>query len=499
MSALLLPACGGQDAVQRVELLDAPVALDSHVVWIDEASQQALVLDVGKKSVSSELSRYQLPTSPKRVWRRAQHNELLLLSYGGDAGEAELSRISDKEVVASFPIGARFDVVSQSSDGRYAIAWFSGNRDEADDSLLFNPNEIAIVDLENSPDQAVATQSLRGLGAAPRGVIFSPAMQVGDKSHRLALVLYDSHVVIIDVEHPERPAYTVEFSAQQGIGLNRVVFGSKEGKFYLLAQNSSDVFVVSLSPAGSNRKNDFEPSLNQLGAGARPTDMVPYGEGAEARLLAVSDNALLIIEAGANRVTPIALEHRAQSVLLFQGTSPSDSAVRQRALVYGSSGDRVTFVDLDNIEERTSRNLESVRVHPGQTAVSRLDDGLVLLARSNGLSLLNLERRATSELTAISNVAVVPTPDLRRIWVPDKGAGILGYVDYSSDSNKTNQVKVDGAFEHVLFFTEGEYKRVVLVHSSTAGRVTVLDASEPRNGDAVALRGLFYPAPLDQQ
>src|SRR5690606_27074408 len=139
--------------------------------------------------------------------------------------------------------------------------------------------------LDADEDKAVTLRSVRGFGKVPRRVAFSPSMEVAGETRRLVVVLFESHVSLIDLSYFDRPEYTVELSQASGIGLEQVRFSPDEQKIYLAGSNSNDVFVLTLLPAASNRANDFEPSLNQLGAGARPLDMAIYEHDGVRRLL----------------------------------------------------------------------------------------------------------------------------------------------------------------------------------------------------------------------
>ncbi len=123
-----------------------PAALDEHVVWIDQANQQALLLNVtSQKEV--DVRRYSVPDNPVNLQRRSGHNELLLLARGEGPDDGVLSVLGPQKVVREFHLGSRFDRIVQSSDGRFAFVSFSTSNDD-EDSLLFNPNQVAIVDLE---------------------------------------------------------------------------------------------------------------------------------------------------------------------------------------------------------------------------------------------------------------------------------------------------------------------------------------------------------------
>lgn len=499
MTATLGTACAEEAPRQGVVIFGAPAALDEHVVWLDTANDEALLLNVGRKDLVPEVSSYPAPENPVFVERRHGHNELLLLARGEGSGDGVLCLMGPSKVLKTFPLGSRFDIITQSSDGRYAFARFSPQNDDAD-SLLFNPNEIAIIDLDADEDNAVTLRSLRGFGKVPQHVVFSPTMEVAGEPRRLAVVLFDSHASLLDLSHLDRPEYTVEFSQSSSIGLQQVRFSPEEQKIYLTGSNSSDIFVLTLLPSGDNRVNDFEPSLNQLGAGARPLDMAIYEHDGARRLLAVSGDAALIIESGSNRVTRVPLPSTASRVLLYKGPAPFDDAEEQRALLYSEGSGELMFLDLDQVEERTTRNLERLPISGGIASLTPLDNNLVLVIRSNGLGMLNLNGRSASELSSTVNLSqAIPSPELNRLWIRPEGRSALAYLDYSEDQSTPGQVSLHSTINDMLLFTEMKTPRIVLTHSNVSGSVTVLDAIDPSDvSKAITLDGFFYTNVFDQ-
>lgn len=497
--ASVTTACGDEKPRQQVVTFGNPAALDEHVVWLDTANDEALLLNVAAKDLVPEVSSYPAPENPVVLERRHGHNELLLLARGEGSGDGVLSLLGPSKVGKTFHLGSRFDLITQSADGRYAFARFSAQNNDAD-SLLFNPNEVAIVDLDADADKAVTLRSLRGFGKVPLGVAFSPEMEISGETRRLAVVLFDSHVSLLDLAHLDRPEYTVELSQATSIGLQQVRFSPEEQKIYLAGSNSNDVFVLSLLPSGDNRVNDFEPSLNQLGAGARPLDMAIYEQDGNRRLLAVSGSAALIIESGSNRVTTVPLSSPASQVLLYKGPAPFDDAEEQRALLYSQGSGQLTFLDLDQVEDRTTRNLETLPISGGLESLTPLDNNLVLLIRSNGLGMLNLNGRSASELSsAVGLSQAIPSPDMNRLWIRPEGRAALAYLDYSQDRSTPGQVSLESPIEQMLLFTQMKTPRVVLTHSNVSGSVTVLDATEPSDvTKAITLDGFFYANVFDQ-
>jgi hypothetical protein len=485
--------CGDQTPRNTVTIFARPVALDEHVVWIDQANQEALSLDVARSQHAAVVRHYTVPENPVSIERRNGHNELLLLARGAGPDDGVLSILGPQKVVREFHLGSRFDKITQSIDGRYAFVSFSTSNDDAD-SLLFNPNQIAIIDLDADPDSAVVERSLRGFGSVPTVVAFSPEMDVAGETRRLAVVLFSSHVSLLDLNHADHPEYTIEFSRQGNLGLASVKFDPSEQKVYITGTNTDDVYVLTLLPAGENRQNDFDPSLNQLGAGARPVDMALYESGEASRLLTVSGGSAQIIESGSNRVTSIPLTVPADHILLFEGTSPFDDAVEQRALLYGTGASVVTFLDLDDVEERTTRNLETLQLSGAVSQLTRLDNNLVLLLRTNGLAMLDLQGRSASELSSRVDLSqALATPELNRLWIRPVGRSALAYLDFAAGQSTPGQVGLNAPIEDLLILSNLERPRVVVTHSSVGGSATVLDATEPTDTTkSITLNGFFY-------
>lgn len=490
--------CGEQEPRDAVEIFGRPMALDEHVLWVDSHNDEALLLNVAGSQKDPKLLRYAVPENPVNLQRRNGHNELLLLARGAGPDDGVLSLLGPTKVVRKFELGSRFDRITQSSDGRYAFVSFS-TTNEDEDSLLFNPNQVAIVDLDADPKSAVVERSLRGFGAVPAGVAFSPLMDVAGAVRRIAVVLFDSHVSLLDLDHPTHPEYTVEFTRSGNLGLNNVKFDAEERRIYITGANSDDVYVLTLLPAGDNRANDFDPSLNQLGAGARPLDMALYQVGNTRRLLTVSGRSAQVIESGSNRVTTIPLATSAERILLFEGKSPFDDSVEQRALLYGASASSVTFLDLDDVEERKTRNLETLQLSGTVSQLAPLENNLVLLLRTNGLGMLDLEGRSAAELSSRADLSqAVATPELNRLWLRPNGRPALAYLDFASGQSTPGQVALNAPIEDLLIFQNLDRPRVVVTHHSEGGSVTLLDAIDPRDNDkSITLNGLFYTDVLD--
>lgn len=492
-------ACGDSEGWQS-QLLSAPLALDERVVWLDSANDRALTLDVGASNPEPRVDAFELPARPLHGVRRNARDELLVLLADSDDDSGKLAVLDAAGVDRVYEVGAQFDAITQSDDGRHAFVYFSPNRaaGSGQSTLLFNPNEVAIVDLDRNGSEAVVARTLRSLGAAPQRVEFSPPMDVAGETRRLAVVFFQSELALLDLNHLDRPEFTIELSRGSSLALTEIRWSPEDQKIYLIASGSNDVFVLRLLPASDNRSNDFEPSLNQLGTDAAPKDMAIFESGGQRKLLVASTNSAQVVEASSSRVTQIPLVNAADRILLFEGSSPFDGAIEQRALLYrlGSAG--VTFLDLAEVEERTTRNREEFNVSAIRSLVP-LEDNLVLLNHQDrSLSILNLDERTASPIHAqVELDDAVPNLELDRIWVAPPGQRTVGFIDLSN--LHPGQASLDLPISDLLLFQNTRTPRIVITHPDSLGALSILSAEDPSDASrARTLRGFFYEGVLDQ-
>ncbi len=495
---LALSGCGDAEGPKARSLMQ-PVALSEHVVWLDSRNEEALLLDVGRGTPRPEIDSHELSGRPLLVQRRNEHDELLVLLTDDEEEVGRLAVLNSEGVAREYDLGTQFDAITQSSDGDYAFIHFSPTGNSlASESLLFNPNEVAVLDLNQDGEDAVVQRTLRSLGSSPQRVEFSPQMSIAGETRRLAVVFFQSEVALLDLNHLDRPEYTVELSRGSNLALSQISFSEDENKIYLLASNSNDVYVLRLLEAGGNRENDFEPSLNQLGTDATPEDMAVFESDGQRRLLVASGTSAQVVEASSSRVTQIPLQYGATRILMFEGRSPFDDEVEQRALLYSPGNTGITFLDLTEIEDRTTRNREELVVQ-SISSLTPLNDNRVLLTHaSSSVSILDLEERTAAPIQARLTIgSAVPSLETGRIWVAPQGATTLGFIDLSN--LHPGQVRLDRSISQLMVFNETEQPRVVMTHPGTAGAITILNALEPENeDDAITLFGFFEEGLLDQ-
>lgn len=520
-AALVCAACGDQgDAVKaKVSPMD-PASIDDHLVVVDRGRAEALLLDVSGSGSASPTA-VPVVVNPNVVQQRNEHsNELLVLSAGqADDGHSPFARPGLVAIGADgksreYRYDSAFDTLTQSDDGKFAFLSFGAGAESG--TLLFNPNEVAIVDLSKSDAPHVRT--LRSFGGAPTKVVFSPEMDLGGEKRRLAVVLFDSDLAIIDLNHLDRSEYTVGLAkaGSQGLQLSQVLFSSTEHKIYLRADNSNDIYVISLAEgAGKGAPgtgadggaaapgNDFTPSVNQLAAGVDPSDMVLYTETDATtstnvvRLLVASPGSgqAVVIEPDSSNVTLVPLPGPGTKIQLFQQPSPSDPKANPRALFYTPGASAVAFLDLVDVQTRGARNVELLTVPLAYGSTLSLDSNTVmLLHQSSGLSLLNLSERTVTRIQGPNLLGAVSDPSNEKLWLASNDR--VGFLDLAKGVHP-NEVRVDAKIAtdeqgraKLVTVPSKTQPRVAVSHASSTGWVTVLDAKTPTDlSHAFSLRG----------
>jgi hypothetical protein len=400
-----------------------------------------------------------------------------------------------------FTLGNPFDSIAQSSDGDFVIVFRTGRADR----VIENRNEISLIDFQTDE---VTPLSLENLGDTPNSVFFSPEMEILGDVRRLAVVLSDRNVAIIDLNHPERQETTVQLSQQgaEAVKPTQVLFSTTEPVIYLRAGNSDDLFVFQLTerPGGSEgadggaEHNDFRPTLNQLGVGARPSDMALFGAEQDARLLTIAENgyAVVVVETSTGRPTSVPLPALATNILLFETVSPRDDNVAPRALLYAQDSAALTFVDLADLAERGERNLEELVLDaPVRKLIPLEAERLVMVLHDQGVSLVSLDSRTVAPISTSVELEDALFDEVgRQLWVGPRGQPWLGSLNLAT--GEPSELLLDAPIDAVVpMFDDG---KIAVVHPSGVGHLTLIDLDEPDREHAIALRGFLLDGILDR-
>jgi hypothetical protein len=500
--------CGDRDEglAQSMELL-APAVVKRQLVLVAPEHGWSLWLNAGADTPKARVVERSVPRTPILVEKRRAADELLLLcrrpesdttDFGG-----ELVVLDADGIDRSYRLGARYNRMTQSDDGRFAFV-STTQGDESADTLYFNPDDVSIVDLDEEPGQNNPSQrTLSGDGEPLSQIFVSSDFEIGGEQRRLGVVLFQSRLSLLDLSHPGRAEWTAQLAgadaAGGGIGLEQVLFVAEEHSIYLRGRQARDVYVLGLTskePEGENG-NDFGILLNQLGAGQPISDLELV---AADRLVATTyQNTLLVVDTGSAKLTSITLPAQATSILPFVAEAEGGSE-RSEVLLYAAGQRVITFVLLEGLQERKDRNLEAVTLPGGVESVTELDNNQLLITHTQtGLSVLDLNTRRVSPISSpvhLTKESVLVDADHGRIWLAAPGQNRVGSFDLSG--LQPQQTKLDAVVQYARLVQGSDRHKLVIVHPSQLGYMTILDADKPERQTAVSLRGYLFDGVLDR-
>lgn len=501
--SLATVACG-DDApiVEPIKpTLNSPVLLDDQIVFVDGTQRKAALLDVSAPRPAAQTKRVEIPPGAVQALRRNDHDEALILCAGerGDAmtdpAPSTLVALSGAGKARNYELGTTpFNAVAQSDDGRYAIAYRSG---PALGRTLDNPNELIVVDLDREPDAdgAVTRKAPEGLGHTLGRVLVSPTMHIAGEDRRLLLLLSAAEVTLFDLTHLDRRATIVQLDATRNIDPQQVVFSANNPTLYVRAGSSDNIFMFRFEPFANDAEgNDFQPSINPLSGGVKPSDMALFGEGSAERLLVVAQGSAqaLVIDPDSSKTQSVPLKATAQHIMLFAAPSPRDARVQTRALLYSDAQTALSFLDPESLTAEPTDNVEALTLSaPASTMIPLLDEEQVVLLQAGSVSLLNLADRTLTPISSSGplNGALFDVAR-KRLWVGPTGQPWLGSLDL--DSGKTDEVRLDNGVERVLPMLK--HDRLVVLHTSQDGSATLVDLEHPDREHIQPLQGFFAAA-----
>ena len=493
----LLWACSDDvDSFDRAPTIMATEVVGSKLVLVDSGSDEIDWLSVAGTNPRPELDRHRLPATPVVVQSRNGASELLVLCrVDSDAEEDEavgMLVVADADGIdRRYELGTRYDSIQQSKDGRYAFLSTTGSTGT---SILSNPNDITIVDLQADSSVESMQRTLTSQGESPRAVVFSPELAVDGAPLRLALVLYPSGVTLIDLAHlddPEFPTFRVQLpSAAQ---LTQAVFSPEEGRIYLRGESSSDLFLLQLIPSDPGIENRFEPVLNQIGMRSNVSDLIRFDLGSGERLLATAGAQVLLVDVSSSQVTALDLNTSASKMMEF------DQDGQPYAMLYQIGSATVSFVDLSGIEERPQHSVEHVPIQGTYTSLQRLTESEVLLkVGGTGISILNLQTRTVAPIRSSAALTQAPVFDeaMRKVWIAPDASDTIAV--FGLDGLQPQELRLDSKVERLLVVPNEDSPKVVVLHPSSFGYLTLIDATAPSRKTAVSLRGYLHEGALDK-
>ncbi len=494
-----LVACGERsDELNEPFAIVAKQPLSGEMVYVDSSRDLAFFVSVEGESLEPRTTRLGLPAQPRAVVRRTGSEELLILGEGrhNQVGDLEapptLSRLDADHQRVVYELATAQSGLVQSEDGDVALLFGVPTNEERE--MLSDPNRVHLVYLDEAPSENNPFgKTIPAPGGQITGVRLTEPLSIAGERRRLAVFSSSSGLTFWDLSHPERAPITMELVTSFGaVQIKKMVNDADNGQLYLLLEGSADVFVVSFLPASTSRDNDFWPSLNQLELGsASASDLLLMDEEGERKVLSALGNQLSVVRAKENVVTQIPVGTQIAELLAFEATSPSEDQVRRRVLAYSSQSTVVAFVDLYELEQLGSRNVELLPLGHRLARVIALPENRVLATFDDlMIGIIDLESRRFVPLTsneALENPFV--DTELGRVWVGESGLSEVGYFDYTTMA--FDSLRLDSFIEQFHLVGASDQRRLVITHDEQLGALTVVDAKQPSRSRARTIRGFL--------
>ncbi|HET8937620.1 MAG TPA: hypothetical protein VFN67_29455 [Polyangiales bacterium] len=502
-----LVACDDESPVAPLGTPRQPIVLDEQVVFVDPELKQAFLLDLEASRPKAETVSYNLPPQANvGAARLGDHNEALILCSGEresvdtEAAQAALVVIAGDGKRREYELGTTaFNTLTQSEDGRYAIAYRVGS---TQGRTLDNPNELIVIDLDKDPDAdgAVTRKTPAGLGHTLTRVLVSPSMTIADEDRRLLVLLSAAEVSIFDLNHLDRRATIVQLDDRGNIDPFQVLFSTDQPTLYVRGTGSDNVFMFRFEPYENDEEgNDFQPSINPLSAGGVPQDMALFGSGSAERLLVLANDRALVVDPATSKTEIVPLGVSANRILLFDGRSPHEDRSQKHALLYATSENRFVFLDLEVMGDTPSDSVEAIGTEqPIQSLIPLIDgdEKSVVLLQQSLVTVVDLEMRTLTPISTSTQLTAAVFDSVRKkLWVGQAGSPYIQSLELAT-GRTGDELRLDASIKSLLPMFKRD--RLLVLHEESLGYVTLVDAEQPDREHALSLRGFFVNQLFDR-
>lgn len=504
--------CGDRDeAWDALPDTYGPYAIGSRVFWLD--SQRGIAIeplaenDVTQVPISRRIFSAQVVPSKDRILALAA--PFNPTRKGESANSAKLVSIVANDTipdVRTYVLPNTFDRIAASDDGTVAVTYYSENglqsyTYDSADAIFRNPNQIAILRLDQAPgSENPTTRTLRSFGAAPSAVVISPPITIANEARRLAVVLSEGLVTLLDLAHPQRREISVPLTvstATESVTPVQVLFATEGRQILVRATGTEDIFTITLSENEPEdvEENDFTPVVGQPSVGAPVLDMLLVGSPATHALAANEGNQVALINLETNAVVSATTTLPVDTIVDVSAKAPN------RVLAFNRADPQqgIHLVDV----ERLAAGLANSIVYRALDA----DVTDVIVSPEGGYALLvhDDSRTAISVLDlADTHMAISPIEGFvalhRFSFVSDTElVGINMYTDKLGrlDLSTLQETAIPLEYYPTGLVVAGE--RVVVVHESEMGAATVVEPDATSREQTKLYWGFFVQGLLNER
>jgi hypothetical protein len=382
----------------------------------------------------------------------------------------------------------RFTKLDVSPDGRFAVAY-------APATGLSLSDAVAVVDLN---DGASLARNVRLSDTTGRPATSFAFADVANGERPLMLARGTDRIQLVDLNHLERTPTSVELKLPgdgRQLEAGEVIFHGD--RIYVQVHDSRDVLLLQLVPVPSEA-GGFTVAPLQLAADAPVLDIELIDLEGQLYLAALGGNAITMIEPVTGSGITSELGNYFSNLLTFRARSPLDDAPKNRGLLFQPSSSVIAFVDFDDGSAWARQSVETlVLQHSVAHVIPDLAHELVVLVyESGGLALLDLAQRTISPLdtgSRVSGTLLDAVDGESRLWLTLED-GRLGHIDLLR--LEASELLLNAPVQNLLAVA-GRSRRIVAVHASESGYVTLIDPDAPMRESARELVGFLYSQIFD--
>jgi len=394
-----------------------------------------------------------------------------------------------------YKINSTFGKVRIDPENHYAILLHTTS-DANSNGSVFNPNEVAIIDLETKPSKSNPQIRSIGIGSSVIDTVqFIGSVKVAGVSRRLAAFSSEGVIKFIDIEDSTIGSVQVKLKKSDD---SRQILPSKfftrpsddvhGPTIFALAQGISEIFAISLIPR-PDKQPGFWATLNQFDGGPSPSDLIVIEDGETPLLVVVNKkgNSANIIDIDTADVFTLTLADSPKHIFLRDAKAPE-------LVMYGGSG-AVSFLKVEGLVAGKGSNLDEVMIPSGVEEVIKLDDDRLLIASWGEMTLLDLRTRKGTILMAPSKEEGWSNAKLHgeNFFWAQKGSdriSILNLVNGHPES-----LVLDERIKAFYIFEKQGIGFVL--HSTPTGRATLFPLDNAQRSSAFAVDGFWLEGLLD--
>jgi len=385
VATALSGGCDGRDpSFSRAHAIGKPFEVGGALVWRDVARERLVVVTESGGAPVVKTFTYAGGVDTSDV--TPDGTRLLLV----DRDARKLTSFSPSDGTArEWPLPSELNGLRISEDSKTALLFHEPGSGGSD--TLVNVAELTLVDLgapavEGSNPR---TATVNGLAKAPNNARVGPEVDGAAGKHRVAWLEAPSALGVADFGPgggKVRTAVVALVPADSTVALypTRVVPKSVPGglDLYLIATGSNDVFHVSLALGGA----DLTFVVNQIAAGAGPSDLHVHDGSAGTRILTLSTGAwvLSVLDPSTGSGMLLPLDRPTSTIV------PFSSGGKARALLWTpGAGDVLRVVDLEDLAKKKGKAIKTYATGSSVSKIVPVGDRFVLQhpGSSGGLSI----------------------------------------------------------------------------------------------------------------